>query len=211
MKVRHSKAYERLAVIAGKEAGLAKPTAEKVAADEAARQLRDSYWLDYERRLADTQTYSIDKVHKWLAEIIGVKIGRSSIHRDRRAMLQTARLLKLRAELARNVVERAAGDGEGDVLRAARILAGQEIFRLLNLIEVDPESMKPGHVIGMIDVLGRLSKQHVETDILAAKLADLHKAAKDEIDKATAGKPDKKLTRQNVYEILDRIMKGTAA
>ena len=227
------KAYQVLAAVAAKQAGLKVPAlddpgepddwltavAEKVASSKPACKIRDDLWCDLERRLRDETSYSVSSLMSWVNDLAaehlsdeGVCVGRSSLHRSRVKILEAEKAISLRAKLAAAVIDAAGRRGEADVFKAGRILAGQLIFEALDALPVDAlDQLKPHQFIGLIDVLGRLSKQHVETDILAAKLADLHKAAKDEIDKATAGKPDKKLTRQNVYEILDRIMKGTAA
>ena len=210
MRVRHSIAYERLASLAAQEAGLPGSVAQDdIAADEGARALRDSYWLDYERRLRDDKAYTLENIVEWFVEL-DLPLSTSCVHRDRTALYKAERALKLRAGLAKAMVDSAAGEGQGDVLKAARILAGQQIFKALNELDIDPDDLTPTHVINLIGVLGTLSKQHVETDLLAARLAEASKAAKQQVDKAAVAAGAKGLSRQDVYKILDDVMKGAA-
>ena len=83
---RHSTVYEQLAIHAGTRTGMKDPTDEAVAEDPDARAVRDAVWGEYERLLRDDQTYTIDALHRWCKER-GCTAGRSSCHRDRRAVL----------------------------------------------------------------------------------------------------------------------------
>lgn len=213
MRTRHSKAYDALAVCAGRSAGMKRPTAKRVAADENARSLRDALWQEYERMLRDDQTWRIDDIWDWLKDPErGVKVGRSSVHRDRKALQQRERTIALAAAKAQAVLKAATETGEHDVLRGGRVLAAQLIFgTLAELPETALEGMEPAQVLRLVDSLSKLSKAHAETDLINAKLAEKAEQAKAEIDKvvkkAKGGRPG----RKEIYAAIDRVMKGEAA
>lgn len=211
MNVRHSNAYEKLAVEAGERSGLDKPDAEAVAADHAACQVRDALWADYERQLRDAKTYTLETIREWLAEQ-NSQTSLSGVHRDRRALLDRERLTTLAAGRAKAVIEAATESGEHDLLRGGRLIAGQLLFNALsNLSSESLEGMTPPQILRMVDTLGLLSKAHAETDLIRAKLTEINKAAKAEIEKAVSKTKDKKLTSDAVYKIIDDIMRGGQA
>ena len=209
----HSKAYTGLAIVAGKEAGLAKPTPKAVAANDSARELRDALWLEYESILRDTQTYKLTEMRNWLAEH-GVHVSQTAVNRDSLRLRKTERTIALRAQVAKRVLDSAGADGEADVFRASRVLAGQMIFEALNAMPVgalEEYQDDPARLLKMIETLGKLSKAHAEAGLIGAKLAELNKAAKSEVDKAANKAGKKGLSREDVYKILDQVMKGQAA
>jgi len=209
-QVRHSKAYDRLAQAAGKTAGL--PAAGRnpnaVAEDPAARQIRDGLWAEYEIRLRDTQTYTIDELVEWLGGQ-GAVVGRTSAHRDRDAILAAERSLTLSAARAKGVCEAIDEMDEGDLLRGQRVIAGQLIFNTLS--QLTPEAlteMTPTQIIKLMDCGTRLGKSHAETELLNMKIDEMAKEAKAETDKLAARSADRKLTATDVYKMIDKVMRG---
>lgn len=191
MNTRHSTAYEQLAVQAARQAGLKKTTAEAAAADDGACQIRDSLWEQYERMLRDTQTYRLAQIRSWLAER-GVKASKSSVHRDQTALLDKEQAIGLAAAKARAVIEAAEASGEHDVLKAARLQAGQLLFNALcNLSSAALEGLAPHQVLRMVDSLGELSKAHAATALMQEKLAEIQR--KLDAEKAKADKAAEKV------------------
>jgi len=181
MRVRRGNIYGMLAVVAGGRAGLTDPDPEAVAEDPAARDVRDAIWDEYERVLRDTNTYSLDAIVAWLNER-AVDGARSSVQRDRKALLSKERAITLRAEKARAVIEAVEASGEHDVLRGGRVLAGQLIFQALSELPADAlEELSPGGVLKMVRELSYLSKTHAETDLLQQKVAEMRRAFDEEL------------------------------
>ncbi len=214
MRSRHSKAYDALAICAGRQVSMNRPTAKRVAEDENARSLRDAIWLDYERKLRDDKTYRIDDVWAWLSDPDrGVTVGRSSVHRDRRALLQRERTVVLAAAKAAAVLDAAKASGQSDILKGGRHLAAQLIFNTLSeLPESALEDMEPAQVLRLVDSLSKLSKASAETDLITAKLAELRKKF-DEAITATQrkiSKGDGKLSDKQIQKIREAIF-GSAA
>jgi hypothetical protein len=184
--IRHSKAYEDLAIHAGLEAGLEKPDAKSVADDPGARAVRDETWMEYERRLRDRKTYTLEDIRIWLHER-GVEVSIASVNRDGIALGAQERVMGLAAEKAKAFVEACGASGETDLLAASRRAAGQLIFQFFSSLSADAlEALKPGQIISLMDVLGRLSTANEQTGILKAKLSDLQ--AKIDAAKAAADK-----------------------
>ncbi len=207
MRTRHSKAYDALAICAGRQAGMNRPTAKRVAGDDDARPLRDVIWQEYERMLRDDQTWTLDAILAWLKDPDrGVKVGRSSVHRDRLAILQRERTIALAAAKANAVLKAATESGESDILRGGRLVAAQLIFgTLAELPETALEGMEPAQVLRMVDSLSKLSKAHAETDLINAKLEELRrkfdkaiKAAQKKISRGDGRLSDKQI--QNIRE-----------
>lgn len=205
MNTRHSTAYEALAALAAEQAGLKEKTAQAAADDDAARQIRDSLWEQYERMLRDTRTYTLKDVRDWLTDR-KLKVSRSSVHRDRAALLEAERVYELAVHKANAVLDAAAESGEHDVLKAGRVVAGQLLFNSLSsLSSAALEGLKPHQVLRMIDTLGLLSKAHAETDLIRQKLAELQRQFDREISAAQAKTPDGKLTPAQIAEAKEAI------
>lgn len=205
MNTRHSTAYEALAALAAEQADLKEKTAEAAGADDAARQIRDSLWEQYERMLRDTQTYTLKDVRDWLTDR-DLKVSRSSVHRDRTALLEKERVYELAVVKANAVLDAAAESGEHDVLKASRVVAGQLLFNSLSsLSSAALEGLKPHQVLRMIDTLGLLSKAHAETDLIRQKLAELQRKFDREISARQAKAPDGKLTPALIAEAKEAI------
>jgi len=219
-RVTHSKAYDELAVYAGVRCGMKKPTPQAVANRDDSRELRDRLWLEYERMHRDGQTYQLDRDIMPFCKAHGVKASKSSVNRDGLRVREGIKAVKLRAELASAVMDAAGNSGE-DVFKAGRLLAGQMIFEALNgmsIVALEDLSADPIKLLRMIDTLGALSRVEadaertgVEAEMTKAKLAEYHKSAKQEVDRAAKAAGGKGLTRQDVYKILDSVMKGQAA
>lgn len=205
MNTRHSTAYEALAALAAEQAGLKEKTAQAAADDDAARQIRDSLWEQYERMLRDTRTYTLKDVRDWLTDK-GPNPSRSSVHRDRAALLEKERIVELAVLKANAVLDAAAESGEHDVLKASRVVAGQLLFNCLSgLSSAALEGLKPHQVLRMIDTLGLLSKAHAETDLIRQKLAELQRKLEDEKGKADKAAEkvltDSKVSRDTINRI----------
>jgi len=199
--VRKWRAYEGLAEKAAAECGLEPATAEAASENEEARELRDGYWYELQRRVADVQTYTIDELHRWIHGEMGVSIARSSMQRLRERHVAQIRSIKMRAALAREVVQAAGDSGEGDVLESARILAGQAMFNATRgLTENSLNNLSASQVLKMFDSIALLSRQDMETKYRKAQLGELVKKFDRE---ATAKVRDKSgtLTAEDLAEI----------
>ncbi len=205
MNVRHSSAYEKLAVEAGERSDIKKPTAESVASDNHAVQLRDALWSDYERQLRDAKTYTLETIREWLAEQ-NSQTSLSGVHRDRRALLDRERLTTLAADRARAVIEAATESGEHDFLKGGRLIAGQLLFDALgNLSSESLDGMTPPQILRMVDTLGLLSKAHAETDLIRAKLDELQRKFDEAVDAAKAKRAGGELTAEDLAEAKEAI------
>jgi len=174
--VSHRRAYEALAEHAAEQCGIKPATAEAAAENDQAREIRDCLWAELQKRVGDIQTYSIDGLHKWLTDTIGVTIGRGSVQRLREQHVNSLRAVKLRAERARDVIEAAGQGGEAGVLEASRVLAGQAMFNALaGLDELALTNLKPGQILKMVDSVAILSRQDIETRYRKAQLGELMK------------------------------------
>ena len=212
MNVRHSTSYALLATRAGRDAGLKNPTPEAVAADESARALRDALWGEYELRLRDVQTHKLDSICAFLASN-GVKVGRSSVHRDRDALLQKERSYIIAAEKARAIVDSISADGAEDVLRGGQVIAGQLLFEALaNLDPVALEGMTPGQILKMIDTLSWLRKSTTDADMVELKITELQKRFDEKVAATRKQKKggDGKLSAADIAEIRKAVF-GEAA
>lgn len=217
MRSRHSSAYDQLAVAVGRRAcpvgaGLKKPTPESVAGDDGLRAVRDAIWEEYERQLRDDKTYTLDAIVDWLRDPErGATAARSSVHRDRLALLARERAVALCAAKARAVLEAATASGEHDTLRGGRVLAGQLLFNALSELSAEAlEELSPSQVLKMIETLGYLSKTHAETDLLREKVGEMQRRFDEETRKATQKTGDGKLTGEQIAEIR-RAVFGEAA
>lgn len=177
------------------------------AEDPAAAPIRDALWLEYERRLRDDKSYSISDVAEWLGEQVaadlashGVKIGRSSVHRDSQAIHAKERVFRLAHEKATALLDGLEDGAEHDVLKSGRMVAAQLLFDALsNLPAAGLEDMTNPQIINMIEVLGKLSKANAETDLINQKLAEARRRF-DEQMKAALAKGKGRLTDEDLAE-----------
>jgi len=210
MNVRHSSAYEKLAIEAGNRSDIKKPTPESVASDDHAVQLRDSLWSDYERQLRDAKTYTLETIREWLAEQ-NSQTSISGVHRDRRALLDRERIMTLAAGKARAVIEAATESGEHNFLKGGRLIAGQLLFNALgNLSSESLDGMTPPQILRMIDSLGGLSKVHAETDLLIMKLDELKRKFDEQVAATKTRRSGGEVTAEDIAEIRKAVF-GEAA
>jgi len=211
MNLGHSKIYEALAVAAGRAAGMKRPTPTAVAGEPAAREKRDLLWAEYERMLRDPKIHRLEDLRAWLAQQ-GVRASLSSVDRTRRQVLGRERLLALANERTRQFLQITEGAEEGEVFAAARKRAGQILFDMfLRLTPEALEELEPSGILRAFEVAGRLSKAHADVGLIEQKMREAREAAGREIEKEAARSKDGKLSRKDVYAILDRVMKGEAA
>lgn len=183
---------------AAEAADLKPATAEAAAAaDSPAKAQRDSSWMDYDRMLRDTQTYTLGQIKDVLKLSANIDISIASICRDRAALLQREAVYGLAAARARAVVQAVTDSGESDMLEAGRVVASQLIFNgLANLPALAFEDMSLSQTIALVDSLSRLSKAHVdaakgtaETELVRARVAQMQRAFDAEIAKVRQAAP----------------------
>jgi len=209
-RIRHSTPYDKLAVAAGLAAGLDEPTPDSVSNNDDARAARNELWLQYEMRLTDTNTYTLEEIRQWLAGH-SVTVGRTVIHRDRHAVLARETAVRLAGAKAAAIVK-AVGEQTGDdIFAGGRLLAAQAIFDALsNLGPEALDNMTVPQTLKMIDALSRLSKSHAETEMIEARLAQMRQAFDDQVEAAKAKASDGRLSEGDIAEIR-RAVFGEAA
>lgn len=211
MNVGHTKTFEALAVEAGKAVGLKRPTPAAVAADSGARERRDLLWAEYESMLRDSKTYRLEDLRAWLVKQ-GVRTSLSTVERNRRRVLDRERLLALASERTRQFLEAVKGTDESEVFAAARKRAGQMLFDFFLRLPTDAlEELEPGQILKAFEVVGKLSKAHADVGLIEQKMREAHAAAAKAVEAKAAKAKDGRISREDVYEILDRVMKGEAA
>ncbi len=200
--------YDAIAAWAARKAGLNPATAEAAAEDASARAIRDECWMETDRRLADEQTYTADEVIDWLTEI-GVATSRSAVYRARRRRRAQLRAVRLRSELARQIVDAAGDDGESGALRGARLLMAQKLFEATQGLSPEQlDGLSPTGVIKLAKVIGELSRADAQTDLIRQRLTQMRSTAKKAVDDAVAVRRDGRLSREDVYRLIDDVMKG---
>lgn len=206
MKNSRFKAYEELALIAGREAGIGEAvlTPQSVEGDDAARAIRDGYWAQYERMLRDVQTYSLDQVHGWMKSI-GCRVGRSSIDRNRTHLLAREQQIHASAEKARAVVLAAKEMGLDDLLAGGTLVAGQRLFEALTALpSSNLQDLTAAQTLDLIDSLSRLKKTHSDSAFTDARRKALQDAAKKfsaECKKAQSTTGDGRLSPDQINQI----------
>jgi len=190
-RVRHSAAYRELAVKACRVAALpGGHSAECAAEDPEACDVRNGLWAEYEARLRDTQTYTIDEIVLWLKSH-DVHVGRTSVHRDRKALLAAERSIVLAAEKAKRICDLIGTDNEADLMRGGRIAIAQLLFEVIT--DLGPEAlagMTPTQIIKLMNTGTQIGKVHAETELLNIKLDEMKTA----FDDAVAGAKKKAKT-----------------
>jgi len=220
------KAYALIAVHAGRRAGLPLPTVaeasalddlamhaldRKIADSPAARKIRDELWAEFERRLREPQ-YTGDDVWEWFQKSYG-PISRASIYRARADIRASdSRVAECRDQAEAYVA--AAGDGGGEkVLQAAMDRAGQIFFQILMELDSSRAAGEPadwGQIGKLVDSLSNLRRSRAQADLMQLRVAEMNKAARAQVDLAAAKAGPKGLTRDDVYKILDDVMRGAA-
>ena len=172
----HRRAYEVLAEHAAKQCGLRPATAQAAAEDDKARDMRDYLWSELQRRIADTRTYSIDAIHTWMTQDLGVKIGRGSLQRLHERHIGAESAMKLRAERAQQVIDQIGLGGESQALQAGMGLAAQALFNALQgLDETALTNLTPAQIIKLMDTLTNMRRQDMETRYRERQLGELVK------------------------------------
>ena len=214
------KAYDLVAIHAGRQAGLDLPDAAaatamaddvrrvlvaKVADSPDAVKLRDELYVDLERRLRDPG-YSGQQVWQWFQKTYG-PIGRTSIYRARAALRAQESAIAEIAAQARAYIDLAEESGADDVFRAASRRAGQLIFQLLMEANADRLGgrMNVNKLNGIVVSLAKLQKSRAETDLIAEKLAELRRRFDEQMAAATAKRPDGRLTDADIAEAREAI------
>lgn len=222
------KAYDLIAIHAGRKAGVALPTVAaagklpreqrqelvaKVASTAKARKVRDGLFVDFERRLRDSG-YSGDQVWEWFKSAYG-PIARSSIYRARGALrAQESRISEV-SEQARAYMKLADEGGAEGVFGAATRRAGQLYFQLLmELTGDDLEGLRarPEKIIQLVDSLGSLQRARAQTNLLNQKLAEMRRKFDEEIAAAQrrSGRRDKAITPEMLKRVRETVF-GSAA
>jgi len=169
-------AYGALAVLAAERAQLSPATAEAAAENDQAREIRDSLWAEMERRIEDVRTYSVDGIHTWLRDDLGLKVGRGSVQRLRENAVGRMAAIRLRAQRAREVIEAVGSTGQVEALEAARALASQAMFdALANLDAASLANLTASQILKLCDGVANLSRQDIETRYRKAQLGELMK------------------------------------
>ena len=214
MRARRSNPYDALALYAGGLAGMKKPTPKAVAENKEAHAIRDSVWEEYERMLRDTQTYSLKAiVEYWADPKRGVRLGHSSVHRDRLALTEQERRITLIAAKTRATIEAAGEGGAGGALDGARLLASQLLFSALGDLSADALGGLTGpQILQMLKTLGYLSKTDAEANLMAEKVREMQQRFDKQIaavaKDVNAG--DGRLTDEQIAE-LRRVVFGKDA
>jgi len=219
------KAYDLIAVHAGRKAGLkGMPSAARagklsvgelsavvatVADNKAAAKLRDEMALEFDRRCRDGG-YDGDQVHAWFVKTHG-PLGRSSVFRARAALRAVDSRIGECSAQAQAFLQLAEAEGARSIFAGATQRASQLLFQLLFSARPEDITMDDWDKVSKImGALAKLQKASAETEMIQTRLAAIRKGAKAEVDRATQG-GQQALTRDTVYELIDKVMRGEAA
>jgi hypothetical protein len=208
-KLTRYRAYDELAMVVARRAERPFATPADVAGDEALRAKRDELWRDYELRLRDVQTYSLNDIVAWLRDL-GASVGRSSIDRNRTELLGRERAIALAGERTAEIMKLVQSANAEDLLAGGTKLAAQLLFEALS--EMSPAALEdatPAQWLQAIDTLSRLRKASAESDLISARMAALVEA-RNKVSRAADASPDGKLSRADVLAIIDEAMRGQA-
>lgn len=210
--MKRSNGYDALAVYAAKAAKLKDQTPQAAAGSPAARKIRKDLWAEYERRLRDTQTYTIDAVWEWL-KTHGATIGRNTAWRDRRKLLEPERAAELAGLHAGKIVQICQEKGLDDILRGGRGLAAQGIFNaIFNFRPEVLELVDADQLVRVINALSKLTLANVQADLGQVKLAEMRRKFDQQMQAAqtkAAKRADGKLTVDDIAEAKKAIFGDT--
>ncbi|HET6441847.1 MAG TPA: phage protein Gp27 family protein [Phycisphaerae bacterium] len=210
MNVRRTTIYPRLAAVAGERAGLLDPTPERVAENPAAREVRDALWAEYERRLADKNTWTLAKIQGWLRGE-GVSTSLSQVARDRRPILDHRAQPSLIAAKVREYMAATKNAKTSDVLEAARRRSADLLFEhLLGVASGGVEDIDLDQLRLMARAVAALSTADAQTQILQQRLAEMRAAFDRAVASAAGKRKDKRLTSKDVDEVRKAVF-GSAA
>lgn len=220
------KAYHLIAIEAGRRCGVSMPTVAEVesltyseigeltkaiADCPAAAELRDELFADFERRLRDPG-YNGMQVHEWFEGEYG-HVACSSMYRTRASLMAAESRITEIAAQARAFVDASVSEGADEVFTAANKRIGQLMFQLL--MEADAASLSEGKSLNiskftsLASSLAKLQASRAQAELNRERVAAMKREIKTEVEKATAATGT--VTRQEVFEMIDRIMRGEAA
>jgi len=211
-----SKAYQLLAVRAAETVGLSLPAAASmddrlaaVASDPDAAAQRDASWLEYDAMLRD-ESYTLDRVRAFLAAA-EISVGLSSVARDRQRLMKEERRVGLVDARVKTILG-AMDQGDTKTLhrQGVRLVMTQLLDTFLSMGADGLTGLKPGQLVDAMEVFSRLGRTLAETDRIRLVLDEKRKAAKAAVDAAAGPAGDGRLGREDVYKILDDVMKGAA-
>jgi hypothetical protein len=215
-------AYHLIAIEAGRRKGMALPDKSAVALlDEreigklvaavaehpAAVALRDELTAEFDRRMQD-RGFTGDDLAEWFVPQFG-KISRVSIYRCRASRRNQESRIREVAEQARAFRDAVSEDGADALTAAAASRASQLFFSLL--MEVDSAEIdedRSDKLVNIVNALSKLRKTDADIRLANARLAEAAKAAKASV--AATATPAGQVSADEVYAILDRVMKGQA-
>jgi len=167
---------------------------------------------DYRSRLVDVVHHTLQSVVDWLAAK-GIPACISIIHRDRTAALAPLLAIAAKRDLAIALTQQ--GEREGwPLAKLNAALAGQTLFDLL--ADLDVSAMKPetiGQVVRLFEATATLRGVEAKAEMVDLQRRGLEGAvnkARQAAEGKAAANADGKLTREDVYAILDDVMKGAA-
>jgi hypothetical protein len=126
-------------------------------------------------------------------------------------MREKRRVLELASARTAEVLKGLAGLDGDQLLDGATKRAGQVLMDLF--LDCRPESfadLTAAQWLHAFEVAGGLSRARAETGLLKAKLAQMKEAGRSAAGEVAAAAPDGRLSREDVYKILDDVMKGAA-
>ncbi|HOD79967.1 MAG: hypothetical protein BWX88_02681 [Planctomycetes bacterium ADurb.Bin126] len=228
MRLGPSKAFKLLAVAAGRQASLAglagvdaaddaavDAACAAVAQDVSACQVRDGLWAEYESRLRDHRTYALDDVNRWLADEHDIRVGRSSVDRDRKRLIAAERVNELACTKIKAAFDLLKDLPASDMFAGGTKLIGQMILsNLINYSAESLEALKPAQIITMMDTFGRLSRDFATTQLteVRTELARQQQGKFDaEVRKAQAGSRDGRISPAQLSEIRKAVFGEAAA
>jgi len=217
------KAYDLIAVHAGRAVGMALPAVAeasgmkaedlnalvaRVADNPEAVEKRDELCMEFDRRLSDA-SYTGDHVHEWFERTYG-PIGRNSIYRARGAVrAATSEVTQIAAE-AKAYSDLAAAEGGDAMYGAVRLRYNQLVFQLLmELRSGDLNTDKPEVVARILNSLAKVQKSGAETEMIRHKLGEMRNEFDSQVKRATSA-GDGKLSAEDIAAIRSAVF-GEAA
>lgn len=176
---------------------------------------RQQAWIQYEDRLRDHRTYALDDIRAWLADEWKVTVGRSSIDRDRKRIIQAEKVNQLSNQRLKSALDMMKDLPDSDLFGGGtRMIAQMILSNLLNYSAESLENLKPAQIIAMMDVFARTSKGYAETLLIEErrKLQMQQREAFDrEAKKAMGGSRDGKISPAQLEQIRKSVFGEAAA
>ena len=211
-----SKAYQLLALGAAETVGLSlSPGASMddrlaaVAEDPDAVAQRDASWMEYDAMLRD-ESYTLERIRAFLAAA-KIKVGLSSVARDRQRLMKDERRVGMADARVKAILGAMdSGDTQSIHRKGVRLVMTQLLDAFLSSGAEGLAGLKPNQLVDAMDCYARLGRTLAETDRINQVLDEKKKAAKEAVDAAAGPAGDGRLGREDVYKILDDVMKGAA-